>query len=186
MEGGTENRRAENPAKSLTGGFRSGSFCGACQHRDLANADFPYFTKQILSRGSFLQILPHFAHDSPITTLPSLALNSHCCSSSSLIPYLASISSFLSRTFPASSLSNHCGICTANLPEYLYFLRVIFFPHFYFSFEEEVVNNFDRAILALFPFQLLELPAGILLSPCFQTEPRAAAIYSSGFMGIHT
>lgn len=121
MEGGIENRRVESPAKSLTGDFRAVSFCVANQHRDLANTAFPYFIKQILSRESFLQILPHFIYDSPITTLPSLSLNSHCCSSYSLVPYLDSISSFLTCTFPALSLCYHPGICTANLLEYLVF-----------------------------------------------------------------
>lgn len=152
--GGMEKRGAERPAETLSGTFGAGSFCDARQHVDLADVNFPYLIKQILSRESCLQILPHFISDSPTITLPSLALNSHCCSSSSLIPYFSRILFLFS--VPVSllvSLSNHPGVCTANMAEYPVFLRATFFPHFYFCFEKELTKNFGTTILSLLIFQ---------------------------------
>lgn len=80
------------------------------------------------------------------------------------------------------SLRNYPGICAANIAAYPPSLKATF-PHF--RFEEEVMNNFGRTILSLLLFQLLELPAGILLSALFRTQPRAAVSYSAGFVGIH-
>ena len=131
--GGTENRGAESPAKTLSGTFGAGSFCDACQHMDLTNINFPYFFKQILSRESFLQMLPRFIYDSPIITLPSLTLSSHHCSLSSLVPSLGFYFFFSQSQFPCLYLL--VIILVSALQTWLsiqYFLRATFFPHFYF------------------------------------------------------
>lgn len=58
--GGTEKRGAERPAETLSGTFGADSFCDARQHVGLANVNFPYLIKQILSRGSFFTNPPPF------------------------------------------------------------------------------------------------------------------------------
>lgn len=87
---------AESPAKTLSGTFRAGSFCAACQHMDLANINFPSLSKFFLD-SPFYKSSP-ISSMTPIITLPSLALNSHHCSSSSLVPYFSWILLLLSQS----------------------------------------------------------------------------------------
>lgn len=88
--------------------------------------------KQLISRESLQTLsLTYDSHD----YLPSLALNCHHCSSSSLVPYCSWMLCVFSA--PISLLvilSNHPGICTTERGEYPVFYEILFYSSFLLLF----------------------------------------------------